>query len=95
MKEGHLQVETLQRGWQAGRQVAELVVGEAEGSDGLGAVEGIGGQTGIAQLVVVEVHGPKGSQAPATSLPPSSPLPPTPTLHPSSGLPSVCVCARV
>lgn len=88
-------METLQRGWQAGWQVAELVVGETEGGDGFGAMEGIRGQTGVAQLVVVEVHGPEGSQAPATSLPLSSPLPPIPTLHPSSGLPLVCVCVYV
>lgn len=92
MKEVHLQMETLQRGWQAGRQVAELVVGEAEGGDSLGAMEGIRGKTRVAQLVVVEVHGPEGSQTPATSLSLSSPQPPTPTLHCSSGLPSLCVC---
>ena len=79
-------MEPLQRGWQAGWQVAELVVGEAEGGDGLGAVEGIRGQASIAQMIVVEVHRPKGSQAPATSLPLGSP--PVP-LHPGSGLPSL------
>lgn len=74
MKEGHLQVEPLQRGWQAGRQVAEPVVGEAKGGDSLRAVEGIGGQAGVAQVVVVEVHGPEGSQAAATPRLPTTPL---------------------
>lgn len=83
VKEGHLQVEPLQRGWQAGRQVAELVVGEAKGGDSLRAVEGIGGQAGVAQVVVVEVHGPEGSQAAATGLPPGSP--PLPLCTPAQG----------
>lgn len=89
VKEGHLQVEPLQRAGQAGWQVAELVVGEAEGGDGLGATEGIGRQAGVAQLVVVEVHGPEGERALATSLPPGSPLLPLRT--PAQGR-LVCVC---
>lgn len=92
----HLQMETLQRGWQAGRQVAELVIGEAEGGDSLGAMEGIRGKTRVAQLVVVEVHGPEGSQTPATSLSLSSPQPPLPPCTVAQGcLQCVCACVIV
>ena len=93
VKEGHLQVEPLQRGRQAGRHIAELVAGETEGDDCLGAVEGVGGQARVAQLVVVEVHGPEGSQAPATSPALASPPPRTPAQG-HLQCESVCVRAR-
>lgn len=78
-------MEALQRGRQAGRHVAEPVAGEAESGDGRGAAEGVGGQAGVAQLVVVEVHGPEGSQAPAPACPPPHAMPAHARLSASAG----------
>ena len=86
-------MEPLQRGWQAGRHVAELVAGETEGGHRLRAAEGVRGQAGVAQLVVVEVHGPEGSQAPATSPAPAFPPPCAPAQDRLQNVcVSVCVC---
>ena len=85
-------MEPLQRRRQAGGHIAELVAGETEGGHCLRAAEGVRGQAGVAQLVVVEVHGPEGSQAPATSPALASPPPRAPA---QGRLQSLCVCVCV
>lgn len=87
-------MEPLQRGRQTWRQVAEPVAGEAEGDHSFRAMEGVGGQAGVAQLVVVEVHGPEGSQAPATSLPRAFPPTPIPTPFPRAAFGCACACVH-